>query len=558
MNEATKTLRASTLIRWLALIVASFTMFGAYYFNYAMSPVKPLLESALGWNSADFGTYTSAYAWFNVFLFMLIFSGMILDHFGIRFTGFLATILMTLGTGLNYWALIHHFPEGSHILGLKMQVAISALGFAIFGVGTEAGGITVTKAVVKWFKGKEMALAMGMQMSIARLGTATALAIALPVALKYGYAAPAFLAFLFMIFGLISFAVYSLLDYKIDKQIKEQQVAADDEKFRLKDIKLIVTNRGFWYIAILCVLFYSAVFPFMFYATDLVINKYHVAPKFAGLIPALLPLGTIFLTPVFGSIYDRLGKGATIMIIGSVMLIIVHGVLAIPSFNNMWVAVFMVILLGIAFSLVPAAMWPSVPKILPERVLGTSYAVIFWIQNIGLMLVPLLLGVVLNSTNPDVVPNKKLIKESFRQSYAQVLGHKCNLTDKEIEKFADIASAQLVDSIVRTAYYEEVPNSQVNLEEVKTQLSTATVQALQSVDCSLAKDKLKETVIRSSVAAAYPIIVSHKLNIRYNYFWDMILFTTLATLALIFALLLKREDRIKGYGLEKPNIVKEE
>ena len=385
MEQIINTLRDSKKARWTALVIVSFSMFGAYYFNYALSPVKPLLESILGWNSSDFGIYTSSYTWFNVFLFMLIFSGIILDKMGVRFTGLAATLMMSIGTGLNYWAITHVFPDGAMILGIKTQVIISAIGFGIFGVGTEAGGITVSKAIVKWFKGKEMALAMGMQMSIARLGTAVALGIALPLAKTYSYSSPVLLAFVFMLIALTAFIVYTFMDRKLDASIAQSvQGKAVEEAFELKDILFIIKNKGFWYIAILCVLFYSAVFPFLFYATDLMINKYHVNPNLAGLIPMLLPFGTIFLTPLFGTVYDKKGKGATIMIIGSVILICVHSVLTIPFLNAWWLAAGMVIILGIGFSLVPAAMWPSVPKIIPEKQLGTAYAVIFWIQNIGL------------------------------------------------------------------------------------------------------------------------------------------------------------------------------
>ncbi|MCK5079700.1 MAG: MFS transporter, partial [Bacteroidales bacterium] len=383
-----KSLRESKTARWTALILASLSIFGAYYFNYALSSIKPMLESILGWNSEDFGTYTSAYAWFNVFLFMLIFSGFILDKLGIRKTGLGATLVMFLGTALNFWAVSHQFPEGSvvHIplLGaMKLQVLLSSLGFAIFGVGTEAIGITISKAVVRWFKGKEMALAMGMQMAIARLGTLLALAISLPLAKNFTVTAPILFALIIMMFGVLSFILFSILDVKLDKSEDSVQVDKSEDEFKIKDIVMIISNRGFWYIAILCVLFYSAVFPFLFYATDLMINKYNVNPYLAGLIPSLLPFGTIILTPVFGSIYDKFGKGATIMIIGSMILILVHGILAVPSITTWWIAAVMVVVLGVGFSLVPSAMWPSVPKIIPEKQLGTAYAVIFWIQNIG-------------------------------------------------------------------------------------------------------------------------------------------------------------------------------
>jgi MFS family permease len=533
-------------------------MFGAYYFNYALSPVKPMLESVLGWNSSDFGIYTSSYTWFNVFLFMLIFSGIILDKMGIRFTGVAATLMMTIGTGLNYWAITHVFPDGALIFGIKTQVIISAIGFGIFGVGTEAGGITVSKSIVKWFKGKEMALAMGMQMSIARLGTAVALGIALPMAKAYSYSSPVLLAFVFMLIAFTAFIIYTFMDRKLDASIAESTKGnVAEDAFELKDILFIIKNKGFWYIAILCVLFYSAVFPFLFYATDLMINKYHVNPNLAGAIPALLPFGTIFLTPLFGTVYDKKGKGATIMIIGSIILILVHSILAIPFLNTWWLAAGMVIILGIGFSLVPAAMWPSVPKIIPEKQLGTAYAVIFWIQNIGLWAIPLLLGIVLNMTNPEVTPNKVTVKDAVAAAYKQVLSDKAyNMTAKEISTLAEKASSRVIDSLVQSTSYVAVPVASIDVESLKNTISSKTVSALSGINLSDDRVKFEKSIEMKTTEAIFPVIEQTKLNLRYNYFFDMIMFTSLSILALIFAFLLKAEDKKKGYGLELPNIKK--
>ncbi len=558
MEQIINTLRDSKKARWTALIIVSMSMFGAYYFNYALSPVKPMLESILGWNSSDFGIYTSSYTWFNVFLFMLIFSGIVLDKMGVRFTGIAATLMMSIGTGLNYWALIHVFPEGSLIFGIKTQVIISAIGFGIFGVGTEAGGITVSKAIVKWFKGKEMALAMGMQMSIARLGTAVALGIALPLAKTYSYSSPVLLAFVFMLIAFTAFIIYTFMDRKLDASIAESTKGnVAEDAFELKDILFIIKNTGFWYIAILCVLFYSAVFPFLFYATDLMINKYHVNPNLAGAIPALLPFGTIFLTPLFGTVYDKKGNGATIMIIGSIILIIVHSILAIPFLNAWWLAASMVIVLGIGFSLVPAAMWPSVPKIIPEKQLGTAYAVIFWIQNIGLWAIPLLLGIVLNMTNPEVTPNKVTVKDAVAAAYKQVLSDKSyNLSSKEISTLAEKASSRAIDSLVQNTIYEAVPITSIDVVSLKNTISSNTVNALTGITLSGDRAKFEKEIEIKTTEAIFPVIEKTKLNLRYNYFFDMVMFTSLSILALLFAFLLKAEDKKKGYGLELPNIKK--
>ncbi len=560
-EKMVKSLRDSKTTRWTAVVLASLAIFGAYYFNYALSSIKPMLESILGWNSEDFGTYTSAYAWFNVFLFMLIFSGFILDKLGIRKTGLGATLVMFVGTALNYWAVSHQFPEGSVVniplLGeMKLQVLLSSLGFAIFGVGTEAIGITISKAVVRWFKGKEMALAMGMQMAIARLGTLLALAISLPLAKNFTVTAPILFALGVMILGVLSFILFSILDVKLDKSEKSDGVINKDDEFKIKDILLIISNRGFWYIAILCVLFYSAVFPFLFYATDLMINKYNVSPYLAGLIPSLLPFGTIILTPVFGGIYDKFGKGATIMIIGSMILIFVHGVLFIPSITTWWVAAVMVLVLGVGFSLVPSAMWPSVPKIIPEKQLGTAYAVIFWIQNIGLLFIPLLLGIVLNTTNPDVSPNKILVKGAIEKAFKQTLEGN-SFTDKEITKAIDKATETAVDSIVQYATYQPIPYDNVDTNYLAVAIYSSISEGINNIDFSGEKDLVLQNVIHAGERNAYQAIEKEKLNLRYDYYYDMMIFLALSLLSLLFAFLLRIEDRKKGYGLEMPNIVKE-
>ncbi len=392
-----QTLRDSKAARWTALAVVAFTMLCGYFLTDVMAPLKPMLEKELLWTSTDYGIFTSAYGWFNVFLLMLIFGGIILDKMGVRFTGLGACILMVVGCAVKYGAVSGLFPlEGTVIAGMKGQVAVAALGYAVFGVGVETAGITVSKVIVKWFKGYEMALAMGLEMATARLGTMLAMSVTVPFANAcHSLSAPILLCLVMLCIGLIAFFVYTLMDKKLEASIGKDEASADDA-FRISDIMLIVRNKGFWLIALLCVLFYSAVFPFLKYATDLMVNKYEVDPEVAGVIPSLLPLGTLFLTPFFGNLYDRKGKGATIMLIGAVMLIGVHTLFALPLLNYWWFATIIMIVLGIAFSLVPSAMWPSVPKIIPEKQLGTAYALIFWVQNWGLMGVPALIGWVLD------------------------------------------------------------------------------------------------------------------------------------------------------------------
>ncbi len=397
IEKVHQTLRDSKAARWTALAVVAFTMLCGYFLTDVMSPLKPMLEKELLWTSTDYGIFTSAYGWFNVFLLMLIFGGIILDKMGVRFTGLGACMLMVAGCSIKYGAVSGLIPlDGVEIAGMKGQVAIAALGYAIFGVGVEIAGITVSKIIVKWFKGYEMALAMGLEMATARLGTMLAMSVTVPFAtFCNSISAPILLCLIMLCIGLISFVVYTFMDRKLESSIGKDETSEDDA-FRFSDIWLIVRNKGFWLIALLCVLFYSAVFPFLKYATDLMVNKYDVDPGLAGIIPGLLPLGTMFLTPFFGNLYDRRGKGATIMLIGALMLIGVHVLFALPLLNYWWFATIIMIVLGIAFSLVPSAMWPSVPKIIPEKQLGTAYALIFWVQNWGLMGVPALIGWVLD------------------------------------------------------------------------------------------------------------------------------------------------------------------
>ena len=404
MTEAIiKSLRESKGARWGALAVVSFTMMTGYYINYVISPLKPILEEHMNWNSADFGLWNSAYGWFNVFFLMLILAGIVLDKMGVRFTGIAASLTMIVGTVLQYLAVAEIIPVDGMVFGYKTQIIIGSIGFAIFGVGVESAGITVSKIIVKWFKGKELALAMGLEMATARMGTAMALALPLPMATKWfgtdalpAISAPVMLGLGLLVAGFVAFIWYTFMDRKLEISEGVKDEHSEEDEFKMSDIWFIVKNKGFWLIALLCVLFYSGIFPFLYYATDLMINKYGVDQDFAGVIPGLLPFGTIILTPFFGNIYDRKGKGATIMVIGSVMLLVAHTIFAIPAIDNYIVAIVLILFLGVTFSLVPSAMWPSVPKIIPEKQLGTAYALIFWVQNWGLMGVPLLIGTVLH------------------------------------------------------------------------------------------------------------------------------------------------------------------
>lgn len=393
----TKRISESKAARWTALIIVSFTMMWGYFLTDALSPLMTMLEEQMGWTSLEFGQFNWAYCWFNVFLFMLIFGGIILDKMGVRFTGIVTCILMLAGALIKYFAVtqISSGPEAGTIFGMRTQVFVACLGYAIFAVGTENCGITVSKVITKWFAGKELALAMGVQVAVARLGTAAALVFCPIIAKHFSVSAPLLLSAILLCIGFLAYLVFCHMDKKFDAEVAQAQTEPDDV-FKVKDLKLIITNRGFWLIALLCLMFYSAVFPFMKYAASLMENKYGVSTTLAGLIPSLIPFGNLIMTPLFGGIYDKKGKGATIMIIGSLLLILVHVLFALPLLNYWWFAAFIMVILGIAFSLVPSAMWPSVPKIIPQKLVGSAYALIFWVQNIGLGFVPLLIGGILD------------------------------------------------------------------------------------------------------------------------------------------------------------------
>ncbi|MEI8272249.1 MAG: MFS transporter [Paludibacter sp.] len=403
-EKISSSLRESKTARWTVLVLVSFTMMCMYYLTDAMAPLQQDLQSNLHWSATDYGLFTSGYGWFNVFLLMLVFSGMILDKLGTRFTGILAIGIMLIGAGIKYWAISGHFTGSTEltigswqILGYTPTSALMAgLGFGIFGVGCEMFGISANKAVVRWFRGKEMALAIGLNTSTGRIGTALAMFTPKPLYnLTKDVSSPVLLSILLLCIGLLVYIFFTVIDKRLDKEETAAGVEAEEE-FKFADIKEIASNRAFWYIAILCVLFYSAVFPFIKFATNLIVQKFSVTDSFAGYIPALLPFSALLLTPLFGGISDKKGKAASIMILGSVLLVCVHLLFSIPSLNSFPIAIGLVMVLGVAFSLVPSAMWPSVAKIIPHSKLGTAYAMIFWVQNWGLMLVPLLIGAVLD------------------------------------------------------------------------------------------------------------------------------------------------------------------
>ena len=412
MTEAIQQrLNDSPIARWTVLFIVATAMMMGYFVNDIMSPLETLLEmprsqGGLGWTPSDYGFFSGAGSFINVFLLMLFFSGIILDKMGIRFTGTLACSLMVLGTLIKYYAVTTDFDDTIHYslftIHLPPSVLMASLGFAIFGVGYEMTGITVSKAMVRWFTGHELALAMGLQLAMARFGTAAALSISAPIARHYTLSTPLLVASAFLIIGLLAFLVFCVMDRRMDiPSLSSQTSPASDtsDEFRLSDIGITLRNPGFWLITLFCVLFYSAVSPFLKFSTKLMVMKYGVDPDLAGFFSSIAPFGTMLFTPLFGLIYDRYGKGVTLVITGALMLTAVHFGFSLPMHSST-VAIALMVILSIGYSLAPAALWPCVPKIIPLKCLGTAYSMIFFIQNFGRAIIPMCVGKA-NETDPS-------------------------------------------------------------------------------------------------------------------------------------------------------------
>ncbi len=406
MTEAIRhRLNDSPFARWTVLIIVATAMMMGYFVNDVMSPLETLLElpksqGGLGWTPSDYGFFSGAGSFINVFLLMLFFSGLILDKMGIRFTGVLACSLMALGTLLKLYGVTTDFGTAEiAIFGfqLPMSVAVASLGFAVFGVGYEMTGITVSKAMVRWFTGHELALAMGIQLAMARLGTAAALSISAPIARHFALSTPLLVSLAFLIIGLLAFLVFCVMDRKLDDD-SAKSTTDESEEFHWGDILVTLRNPGFWLITLFCVLFYSAVSPFLKFSTKLMVMKYGVDPDIAGFFSSIAPFGTILMTPLFGAVYDRYGKGVTLVITGALMLTAVHFGFSLPIHSST-IAIALMVTLSIGYSLAPAALWPCVPKIIPLKCLGTAYSMIFFIQNFGRAIVPMFVGRA-NETDP--------------------------------------------------------------------------------------------------------------------------------------------------------------
>lgn len=427
MTQAIKqTLNDKAWARWTALILVASMMFFAYMFVDVMSPLKSLLEEKLHWDSATFGTYAASEYFLNVFFFFLILAGIILDKMGIRFTGVLSASMMVIGASIKLVGVSEWFESTSFCLWLDSwwtafpgSAKMASLGFMIFGCGCEMAGTTVSKAIAKWFEGKEMALAMGVEMSIARLGVFAVMWISPMISGMFDMSVVAPVAFCtaLLLIGLICYIVFTFMDSRLDRELASEGVKAEtggeDEEFHISDLGKILRSKMFWLVAMLCVLYYSGIFPFQRYAPNYVQETLNVSAETAARLFSVFPILAMVLTPFLGAFLDYKGHGATMLIIGAAIMTCCHLGFAflLPAFPVVWLAVTLILILGVSFSLVPAALWPSVPKIIDANILGSAYCLIFWIQNIGLCLVPLLIGETLDATGGYFVP--MLIFSSF-------------------------------------------------------------------------------------------------------------------------------------------------
>ena len=403
--------------RWTVLILVALMMFFAYMFVDVMSPLQSLVETELGWSPSAFGYYAGAEYILNVFGFLIL-AGIILDKMGVRFTGVLSASVMFIGACIKLYAISSWFAGSaldtwlsSWWVNMPGSAKLAALGFMIFGCGCEMAGITVSKTLAKWFEGHEMALAMGLEMALARVGVFAIFTFSPRIATWFGeptVVTPVAFCTVLLLIGLISYIVFTFMDTRLDHEIAAEKatVAADssDEEFKISDVNNILSSKLFWVIAMLCVLYYSAIFPFQRFATNMLQCNLGMDAQSAADIFRWFPIGAGILTPFLGYYLDRWGKGATMLLFGAVLMIVCHltFALVVPRYPETWIAFTAIIVLGISFSLVPAALWPSVPKIMDARFLGSAYSLIFWVQNIGLALFPILIGKVLVWCNPGV------------------------------------------------------------------------------------------------------------------------------------------------------------
>ncbi|MDR2890718.1 MAG: MFS transporter [Alistipes sp.] len=405
-----KRLNDSLLARWGAIILVSLMMFFCYMFVDVISPLQTMLETSRGWTPETYGTVAGSEYFLNVFVLFLIFAGIILDKMGVRFTGLLSAAMMIVGAGIKIYGVSDYFVGGGvgyEFLGsfwtsFPASAKLACVGFAIFGCGAEMAGITVSKAIAKWFAGKEMAVAMGVEMGIARLGVFAVFSLSPRLAsmAPESVVRPVAIVGLLLCIGFLTYLAFTFMDRKLDKQLNAASEGPAEE-FKVRDLGKLFTSPTFMIVAALCVLYYSAIFPFQKFAVPMLQNNLDISAQAASDIFRWFPIGAMLLTPFLGLFLDFRGKGATMLIIGSILMTGCHLIFALVPLTP-FITYSALILLGLSFSLVPAALWPSVPKLVENRYLGSGYSVIFWIQNIGLWVFPIIIGAVLQASNPGI------------------------------------------------------------------------------------------------------------------------------------------------------------
>jgi MFS family permease len=400
-----KAIFKSSALAWIALALLVVPMFGSYFFDDMFSTVSNIFNDPsmleLGWGQEEYGKYTSGYSILCIFGGLII-CGMLLDKWGVRITGSIFVGLMVMGAGISTWAISSGLPPAQ-------SLQIAWVGCMIFGLGSEIAGVAVTRSIAKWFKEGNMAFAMGLQLSIARLGTAAAFIIS-PILIgeKAGIytlretARPAMLGMLLLIVGAVFWAVFVAMDARFDKNrgLMDKRGTAEEDKFRFSDVLKVLGNKNWWLIALLCVFFYSSVIAFKKFAGAILVPRFGVSSQTVGLMATILPFSTVVFAPLFGLMVDKKGQGTRWMLIGAFLAFAAHLLIGFaPSGNPLWGYVSM-ILLGFSYSLVPAAMWPSVPKVIPEKMLGTAFALIYWVQNLGLWAFKRIAGKLLQDYTP--------------------------------------------------------------------------------------------------------------------------------------------------------------
>ncbi len=660
MEQLKKSLKDSATTRWLILLLIAFVQAANYYFYDAISPLKSLLEENFNITSGDYGLFVAAYSIPNTFLLMAVLGGIILDKLGIRRTGFLFVGMMAIGGLITAWGASEYYSNGgfgyslfnSFLPGYSPEFKMMLLGRFFFGLGAETSIVMVSKVIVKWFKGKELALAFGVKIGLARAGSALALFYSAEIAESASHWSVAiwFAASLLLV-AFLAFLFYTIFDIRIDKQLSANtQIIKSDDSFSFRDLGKMLTNKSFIYVTLLCVTFYSAVFPFQAFSPDFLLNKFGMTLSQSGKIASILYWVTMFATPLFGLVVDKFGRSATLMIFGSILLTLIHLTFAFTYINP----IVPLVLLGIAIALVPAAMWPSVAKIVDEKRIGSAYGAMFSIQNLGLFIFPILAGSILDTTNSNTeividrdqmaqLKNSKVIEALYLNNDDKAIKNKDLLAgvslfempgdfvrgedEDEFERYIEksgkmIWSGKLQSrsdengrfsgglgtakmDMINLQYFDVRPGKQILVvssnEDPARELFSSSDFVIDTLGyikfvCDIPEehqsfiqqaDHIKISLIDTS-ANQHVLDEMHDVffnadgqlsikvgkgdidyvNINYlkisdntvakvkvplNYTYTILMFAILGLFGLVFALLLKREDKKSGYGLELPS-----